>query len=139
MSYGAGYGPDSVAVADLNGDGKLDLVVANYCVWGAACWAEYFGQGGVTVLLGNGNGTFQAAVSYGAGGYEANPVAVAYVNGDGKLDLAVTDGNGVSVLLGNGDGTFQAAVSYGAGGSGVGRRVLTMATLALTTPLRSRI
>jgi hypothetical protein len=120
VSYDAGYGPDSVAVADVNGDGKLDLVVANYCTWEASCWPYYFGQGGVSVLLGNGDGTFQTTVSYGAGGYEADSVAVADLNGDGKPDLAVEDGNGVSVLLGNGDGTFQAPVSYGAGGSGVG-------------------
>jgi hypothetical protein len=103
-AFGAGTDPDSVAVGDFNGDGKLDLAVANV------------GSNNVSILLGNGDGTFQAAVDYGAG---SNPdsVAVGDFRGDGKLDLVVANdlGNNVSILLGNGDGTFQAAVSYGAG------------------------
>ena len=70
----------------------------------------------MSVLLGNGDGTFQAAVNYPAG---LNPfsVAVGDFNGDGKPDLAVANygSNTVSVLLGNGDGTFQAAMSYDSG------------------------
>jgi hypothetical protein len=70
----------------------------------------------VSVLLGNGDGTFQAAESYAAG---ANPqsVAVEDVNGDGMADVVAADaGSGsVSVLLGNGDGTLQAPVAFGAG------------------------
>jgi hypothetical protein len=113
-----GGGTQSVAVADVNGDGKPDLIVGNEC--SANC-----GTGSVSVLLGNGDGTFQAAVSYGAGGYASWSVAVADVNGDGKPDLLVanycandeceTDGS-VGVLLGNGDGTFQPAVTYDSGG-----------------------
>ena len=103
-AFGAGTNPSALAVGDFNGDGKLDLAVANE------------GSGNVSILLGNGNGTFQAAVDYGAG---SNPssVAVGDFRGDGKLDLVVAnDGsNNVSILLGNGDGTFQAAVNYGAG------------------------
>jgi hypothetical protein len=111
--YGSGgSGANSVAVADVNGDGKPDIVVANENV--------------VAVLLGNGDGTFQAAVTYGSGGAGAGPAAVADVNGDGKPDIVVgndcLDSNcytsGVGVLLGNGDGTFQAAVTYGSGGFG---------------------
>jgi hypothetical protein len=70
----------------------------------------------VIVLLGNGDGTFQAAVNYGAGN-EPKSVATGDFNGDGKADLAVANGfdNNVSILLGNGNGTFQAAVNYGAG------------------------
>src|SRR5579863_3305714 len=107
----------SVAVADVNGDGKPDLLVAN--AW--AC-IEGCGKGSVGVLLGNGDGTFQTAVTYGSGGLEAISVAVADVNGDGKPDLLVANecagGNcdAVAVLLGNGDGTFQTAVTYGSGG-----------------------
>ena len=99
---------NSVAVADVNGDGKLDLVVTND------------GSSNVSVLLGNGDGTFKAAVSYNSGGQGAGSVEVADVNGDSKLDLVVAnDGSSnVSVLLGNGDGTFQAAVSYNSGGQG---------------------
>ena len=76
VNYAAGRQPVSVAVGDFNGDGKLDLAVANY--------GDYFhGSGsGVSVLLGNGNGTFQPAQSFPAG---INPtsVAVGDFNGDG--------------------------------------------------------
>ncbi len=89
----------SVAVADVNGDGKPDLLVAN--------------ENNVAVLLGNGDGTFQTASTYSPGG---DSVAAADVNGDGKPDIAVVNGNNVAVLLGNGDGTFQPAVSYSSGG-----------------------
>ncbi len=101
--------PTDVAIADLNGDGHLDLA--------ASClgWVD-----NVSVLLGNGDGTFQAAVDYGTG---EDPVSVAVddLNGDGIPDLVSGNvgryvGSGdVSVLLGNGDGTFQTAVNYGTG------------------------
>jgi len=109
----------SVAVGDFNGDGKADLVVANECS-DSKCHA-----GTVSVLLGNGDGTFQAAHSYSSGGYEAYAVVVGDVNKDGKADLIVANGcqsadqcaNGVvGVLLGNGDGTFQSAQAYSSGG-----------------------
>jgi len=74
------------------------------------------GSDNVSILLGNGDGTFQAAVNYGVGSAPTS-VAVGDFNGDGKLDLAVVNelSNNFSILLGNGDGTFQAAVNYGAG------------------------
>ncbi len=75
-----------MVVADVNGDGKPDLVVTNECASSSNC-----ANGTVSVLLGNGDGTFQAAVAYGSGGYEANSVAVADVNGDGKPDLLVVN------------------------------------------------
>ena len=109
VDYTVGTYPYSVTVGDFNGDGKPDLAIANL-----GALAETTGS--VSVLLGNGDGTFQAAVSYSAAP-NPNSVAVGDFNGDGKLDLAVADEDGtVSVLLGNGDGTFQAAVNFAAGG-----------------------
>jgi hypothetical protein len=120
-----------VAVADVNGDGKADLVVSNYCVSGsirdcANGTSGMVADGSVGVLLGNGDGTFQPAVSYNSGGKVAWAVTVADLNGDGRPDLLVTNACGdssncmgdglVGVLLGNGDGTFQTAVSYDSGG-----------------------
>ena len=96
--------PVNAAVGDFNDDGKLDLVVANN------------GSNNVSVLLGNGDGTFQRAVDYWVQNGPTTGTAVADFNGDGKLDLAVANNDGgVSVLLGNGDGTFQPAVNYDAG------------------------
>ena len=67
----------------------------------------------MSVLLGNGNGTFQTQQTF-ATGVGPVSVAVADVNGDGKLDLVVANrtSNTVSVLLGNGDGTFQAQQTF---------------------------
>jgi hypothetical protein len=116
VTYGSGGNTaQGVAVADMNGDGKPDILVANQISCDACT------DGGVGVLLGNGDGTFQTAVTYDSGGNTADSVAVADANGDGKLDLVVAnaDSNTVGVLLGNGDGTFQTAVTYGSGGSGV--------------------
>jgi hypothetical protein len=103
-----GYTPESIAMGDFNGDGKADLVVANY---GSAAAGNL---GNVSVLLGNGDGTFQSAVSYDGGGSPAF-VAVADFNGDGKADLAVGQSGGVGIFLGNGDGTFLANGLYVAG------------------------
>src|SRR5882757_3257948 len=77
--------------ADVNGDGNPDLLTGN--------------TGSVSILLGNGDGTFATHADYPSGG---SGVAVADVNGDGKPDVATT----TSVLLGNGDGTFQAKIDY---------------------------
>ena len=105
----------SIATADLNGDGKPDLVMAGCVTSGTTCVAS------ASVLLGKGDGTFQRIVNYGSGGHGANSIAVADINGDGKLDLLVANQciiaskcpeGAVGVLLGNGDGTFRPAVSY---------------------------
>ncbi|MGB8986721.1 MAG: FG-GAP-like repeat-containing protein, partial [Candidatus Sulfotelmatobacter sp.] len=118
-AYGsAGLYADAIAVGDINGDGKPDLVVTNECN-GNSCTNGTYG-----ILLGNGDGTFQSAVSYNSGGVTATSVALADVNGDGKLDLLLTnqcsDSNcttgQLAVLLGNGDGTFQAPVTYSTSG-----------------------
>jgi hypothetical protein len=106
-----------VAVADVNGDGKPDIVVANN-----GTSSDNAGNGTVGVLLSKGDGTFEAASSYATGGYDAASVAVADLNGDGKPDLIVgnccddTLINGiVGVLFGIGDGTFQPVVPYRSG------------------------
>jgi len=111
-----GDGPLSVAVADVNGDGKPDIIVSNSCSNEENCT-----NGSVDVLLGNGDGTFQKAVTFNTSGYHPTSVAVADVNGDGKPDIIVANQckdefcytlGVVAVLLGNGDGTFQKAVTY---------------------------
>ena len=108
LNYPAGLNPATVAVGDFNRDGHLDLAVAN----GAATNASP----NISVLLGNGDGTFQAALDYPVGNGPQTVVAGGF-NGDGILDLAVTNAedNTVSVLLGNGNGTFRSAVDYSTG------------------------
>src|SRR5579864_6198422 len=104
-----GLRAESIVAADLNGDGKLDLVVASCVPSGSNC-----GSGLVGVLLGNGDGTFQPAVTYSTGPFSATAVAVADLNGDGKPDLIAINTVstfGLGVLLGNGDGTFQPVVT----------------------------
>lgn len=100
--------PYDTAIADVNGDGSLDLVVANTGQTGAS--------NTVSVLLGNGDGTFQQRADY-LTGNSPFAVAAADLNGDGELDLATAnaDSDSVSVLLGNGDGTFQAQTTYPTG------------------------
>jgi hypothetical protein len=114
--YATGTFPTSVVVGDFNGDGKLDLATAE-CGSSSNC-----GGGSISILLGNGDGTFQAHVDYAVGGYPL-ALAVADLNGDGFLDLAVANSNSangtasgsVSVLFGNGNGTFQPQEVYPAG------------------------
>jgi hypothetical protein len=104
----AQYGPQNspfVAAADVNGDGKLDLVTAD----GTAKT--------VSVLLGNGDGTFGFATSFPVGN-SANSLVVGDFNKDGQPDLAVATGSSVAVLLGTGNGTFGTAVEYNAGAGG---------------------
>jgi VCBS repeat protein len=120
-----GYGTQEIAAADVNGDGKPDLLLANSCASYTTCT-----NGTITVLLGNGDGTFQTAVSYNSGALYASSITVADVNGDGKPDLLVANGcitscpiptgvdGAVGVLVGNGDGTFQNAITYDSGGQG---------------------
>ena len=99
-----GSGPRAVVAGDLNGDGKPDLVVPNV-------FDNY-----VSVLLGNGDGTFQSE-KYVATGTRPYSVAIGDLNGDGKPDLLVTnsfDAN-VGVLLGNGDGTFASMQTFAVG------------------------
>ncbi|MSP61445.1 MAG: VCBS repeat-containing protein [Myxococcales bacterium] len=107
--HNAGLGPSAVAAADLDRDGKLDLLVANG------------GDGSVTALLGNGDGTFRTAGVFTVGAGPAS-LAVADFDRDGRPDLVTADanylaqaGNRITVLLGKGDGTFQPAVAIPVG------------------------
>jgi hypothetical protein len=111
--YQAGYAPIAVGVADLNGDGKLDLAVVNN---GNASNGH---PGTVTILLGNGDGSFTTGKTFSTGN-GPNSVAIGDFNADGKLDLALSDynvsqGNSVAVLLGRGDGTFRKYATYQTG------------------------
>jgi hypothetical protein len=110
--YPAGGEASFVAAGDFNGDGILDLVAVN-----GGTYANPYSDSGVSILLGNGDGSFQAPQSYAIGGF-LTAVAIADFNGDGHLDLVVANynsGGTVSVLLGNGDGTFQAPQDFPAG------------------------
>jgi hypothetical protein len=105
VSYQVGNNPISVAVGDFNRDGILDLAVLNQA------------DDSISILLGNGDGTFQPPLNNPTGGPGDGPtgLVVADFNGDGNLDLAraaalFTAGTGV--LLGNGDGTFQPVHDY---------------------------
>jgi hypothetical protein len=95
-TFAVGSAPVAQVADDFNGDGKTDLAVVNQ------------GSNTVSVLLGNGNGTFQPKTDY-ATGTTPMGIAVGDFNGDGKADLVVANrgSNNLSILLGNGDGTFQ--------------------------------
>ena len=114
--YAVGNGPQSIAVADFNGDGWLDLAVVDR------------NDRNVTILLGQGDGTFQVELNVCEDpltfpiGESGQVIATADFNGDGAADLAVTDAQNsvVSVLLGVGDGTFQSRVTYAVGFNPIG-------------------
>jgi archaellum component FlaF (FlaF/FlaG flagellin family) len=104
VQYTTGTSPTAVALADLNGDGKLDVVSANA------------GNNSISVLINKGDGTFDAQVERATG--EA-PVALglADLNGDKKPDIVTANSgaNTASVLLGKGDGTFAAKQDFATG------------------------
>lgn len=120
-TFGAGRVPVSMAVADFNGDGKPDLAVANQGDYDFG--SDTYINRGISVLLSNGDGTFQTARrTAAASGPLSISIAAGDFNADGKPDLAVavqalltTAIGHVSVLLGKGDGSFQSAVNYPVG------------------------
>jgi hypothetical protein len=99
VTYAVASYPDVIVAADFAGNGRLDLAVGS----------EDAGSSSLSVLLGNGDGTFQPAVSY-ALSTQPNAILAGDFTGDGRLDLAVVS-IGTQLLVGNGDGTFQPAVT----------------------------
>jgi flagellin-like hook-associated protein FlgL len=95
-----------VELADLNGDGNLDIISAD------------FGDDQISIFLGNGNGTFQSRISMTLTDGPIKPLAED-INNDGKLDLIVANLNDgtVNIFIGNGDGTFQTRRSIGVAGA----------------------
>jgi len=114
LDVAVGVNPQSLALGDLDKDGKLDLVTAN---------SGTDVDGSLSVLLGQGDGSFSARVDY-ASAFSPGSVALGDLNGDGILDLVTANAGGgdpdagragestVSVLLGQGDGSFAANMEY---------------------------
>lgn len=100
--------PISIVSADLNGDTRPDLVVAEY-------------TGSIGIAFGNPNGTFQALAHVPVGG-SPNEVATSDLNADGNLDVVVVNrsGNAIQVLLGDGTGAFAPSTTYPVGGEPLG-------------------
>ena len=113
-TYAVGPVAGSIVAGDFNGDGKPDLIVAN-----AGTNALHNQDGNISLLAGNGDGTFQEARVIGikiTTDIGPNSVIASDFNGDGKLDLAVTVSAGATgglvTMLGNGDGTFEPPTYY---------------------------
>ncbi len=109
----AGFNPLAMAVADFNGDGKLDLAVGNQWSGNTSGGVVVYGPGTVSLLMGNGDGTFQAPVAYPTGEDSSGiPVSLVAVdlNGDGLPDIAAANRNdsSVSILLNSGGGKLKA-------------------------------
>ncbi|HEX7051070.1 MAG TPA: VCBS repeat-containing protein [Longimicrobiales bacterium] len=107
MTYGVGDGSRSVVLGDLNGDGDLDMAMAN--------WVDTT----VSVLLNQGNGSFGSLNQYSVGATTPWSVASGDVDGDGALDLVTANvfSDTVSVLLNDGDGGFGPPTTYSVGDS----------------------
>jgi hypothetical protein len=111
-NFSLGISPQFVAVADVNGDGKADLVLADYVA------------GAIVVLLGDGTGSFGSPMMTSMAGHSSTNdlgavrLALGDFNGDGHVDIAVTNGTtSVSILLGDGTGSFKSAGAISAGGT----------------------
>jgi hypothetical protein len=99
INYAAATAPTSVQIADINGDGKSDIV------------ALTSSTNQVNVLLGNGDGTFQASVTSATAPFSSK-LNVADYNHDGKPDIATNNTTSINIEFGNGDGSFQAPTPY---------------------------
>jgi hypothetical protein len=108
-----GLFPLSVAVANFNGDSHLDLAVANPCGADLTCVSN----GGIGIMLGNGDGTFQPVTIYLATGFDTARLNVGDFNLDGHPDVVGANAQGfdITVFLGNGDGTLQPGTDYTVG------------------------
>lgn len=122
---------DGLAVADLNADGKVDLVTGDGALGGSIGYDHP--EGFYSVLLGNGDGTLQTATTYGpvipsnpvnGGGQPITGIALGDLNHDSKMDLAIAAGantydgpSGVEILLGNGTGSFGTTPEFHAVGN----------------------
>src|SRR5437773_689958 len=102
-TFAVGNNPNSIAVADFNGDNKLDVAVTNST------------SQNMSVLLGDGAGNLSPDVIYAAGGATLYAVTSGDFNGDGKTDLAVLAGS-ILIFLGNGAGSFTPVANFEAGG-----------------------
>lgn len=128
-----GEGSNVAAIADVNGDGNLDVLAGVNAIGGGSPR-----QGAVMTALGNGDGTFQAPAGVALVGATANPqsLLVLDINGDGDLDVLTGNGSSVSTLLGDGTGTFATGtadsnlVGYSVAGADVNGDGLTDVALA---------
>jgi fibronectin type 3 domain-containing protein len=112
QNYSVGPNPKSLGIADINGDGRLDIVVADYDLS-----VNY-----VSILLGNGDGTFQSSTPWTTIGWSPVSIQKGDFNADGVADIAVVNytlfhSGGihqslVTLLLGKGDGTFDERIVY---------------------------
>jgi hypothetical protein len=131
VSYQVGVNPRSVAIGDLRHNGTLDIVTANF---GTFAQFVFIPGTTVSVLLGNGDGTFGPASTFDTGVYPES-VALGDFAGDGRLSIVTADNGFFSIpgdvgfLQGNGDGTFQPPRFLGLGISGAGDRSVAVADL----------
>jgi hypothetical protein len=121
----AGTGPSSLATADFNHDGNADIAVGDYGDYNS------LSGGGVTILLGNGNGTFSNPLAA-ASGPNVSAIAAADFDGDGNPDLGVISASGFSTYPGNGGGTLLPPQVYAAGNSPVALAIGSFDGTALT-------